>query len=204
MRNHKCGCNRNDCNSCNPCDNKKSKPPCCPANIPDSFFTQFFANVDACNAGPNDPFNAAFAPDVLARISLFFPAPQVCGPGTQFYGLDAVLANRAVFCANSIDIVHEIVDIERYTFTGCDLIAVANTNFSFTLAANPALRFTGTQRVTFQFDENCKIDTFIVDTVGSIGPINPVPGATLRGTEVVDALNDPRFADLLRALGRAS
>ena len=205
MRNHKCGCNSQNCNSCNPCNNKKAKPACCAANIPDSFFTNFLAVLDACNVGPDDPFNAFFAPDVLALIALIAPTTTECEFANQLYGLDAVLENRADFCGNFISVQHTLTNLQRFTFGPCDLLAVMSTDIRFEIA--PGFGISGTQEIKTKFNEQCKIDTFVINTSAIFGPLPPAPGTapTLARTAAPTALPadlQERVARAARTLGR--
>lgn len=195
MRNQNCGCGRSNCNQC--CSNKGgSKPACCAANIPDSFFTDFLANIDACNpVGPNDPFSAAFAPDVLGIIGLILLPCTDCGFPDQLYGRDAVLANRTVFCGNTISRQHTLTRLQRFTFGQCDLLAVLDTDIVLEFA--PGFGITGTQEIKVKFNEQCLIDTYVVSTTGTVGPI-AAPGLARSAAASVD---DPRVRAALRALG---
>jgi hypothetical protein len=197
MRNHKCGCGHNSCNSCNPCNNQKGKAPCCPANIPDSVFQSFVTAIDACaTPGPADPFTALFAPDALGLIALFLPG--VCGPATQYYNLEEILANRAVFCANTLSRQHTITSIDRHSVGPCDLTVVINTDIVLEFA--PGLGITGTQEIKLKFNEDCKIATYVVNTFGTFGPIGGAPTAV--GLRAATPQNDPRIENALRALGK--
>lgn len=201
MKNNKCGsgcgCNRSNCNACCP-KKKKPGPACCAATqIQDSFFTNFLAALDACNVGPNDPFATPFAPDVLALIALFLP--DVCGPASQFYNLQEVLANRNMFCANTISRQHTLTNITRHSVGPCDLTVVLDTDIVFEFA--PGFGITGTQEIKMKFNEQCKISTYVINTFGTFGPIGaPTPGiAAARAT--APSVKDPRFVNALRALG---
>lgn len=206
MQRHKCGCGRSDCNNnCSPCGGSKKKKPCtpacCPATaIPDSLFTDFLAAIDSCADQQGDPtFASFFAPDVLGIIALFLGDVTVCEPASQFYGLDEVLANRALFCANTLSRRHTLTNLQRFTFGPCDLTVVLSTDIVLEFA--PGFGITGTQEIKTKFNENCKISTYVVNTVGTFGPIGtPTPGlAAARSARPADP--DGRIARALRALG---